>query len=468
MNATTLPALARLGPVHFMGIGGAGMCALAELLHRQGMEVTGCDLRPGPSVGTLRSAGVEVTAGHGPHHVERAAALVVSAAVPADHPEIQRARDLEIPVMKRARALAEWVSQGQVVGVAGTHGKTTTTAMTTEILATAGVDPTGLVGGAVRRWGGNLRFGGTSLFVVEADEYDRSFLALSPLVAIVTNVEADHLDTYGSLEEVRAAFRSFVQSVNGEGRVAVCADDHGASRLVPELGQRGYTFGLSPGSQLRGVRLRLEGAGSRFEVEEEGHSRGGIHLRVPGRHNVLNALGAAAAARFLGVGWGDVREALGRFEGVARRFQFLGEAQGIVVVDDYAHHPTEVEATLVAARQAHAGRRIVAVFQPHLYSRTRDFASEFGRALALADVVWVTDVYPAREPPIAGVSGEMVASAVLEAGGVEVRYHAALADLPDAVVGELRAGDLCLTLGAGSVENTGPAILRALDRGNHA
>ncbi|HSR41811.1 MAG TPA: UDP-N-acetylmuramate--L-alanine ligase [Longimicrobiales bacterium] len=461
-----LRGLARRGPVHFMGVAGAGMCALAELLLRLGGTVTGCDLAPGRSTEALVALGAEIHEGHDPGHVADVTAVVVSAAVPPDHAELEAARARGVPVVKRARALGSVVNRGTVVAVAGTHGKTSTTAMATQILAEAGRNPTGFVGGRVKGWGGNLRFGSDELFVVEADEYDRSFHALEPTVAVVTNVEADHLDVYGDLEGVRSAYRAFVLSVPERGRVVACGDDSGASRLLPELGRRGWAYGLNPGPPLRAEDVRVSGTESRFRVVEEGRDRGGIRLRVPGVHHVRNALGAAGAARQMGVEWEAIRRGLESYRGVGRRFQCLGTADGVRVVDDYAHHPTEVRATLEAARAAFPEARIVAVFQPHLYTRTRDFAVEFGRALSRADEVWVTDVYPAREEPIPGIDGELVARAVEEGEGApRVRYHAALEGLADALAESLAPGDVCLTLGAGSIEEVGPRILVRLGAG---
>jgi UDP-N-acetylmuramate--alanine ligase len=450
------------GPVHFMGIAGAGMISLAELLARSGFAVTGCDLQPDPAARALSSLGCEVFAGHDPAHVEGASALVFTAAVPGDHPEVLRARELGLPVLKRAEALGAWVSQGKVVAVAGTHGKTTTTALATEVLARAGLNPTGLVGGRVSEWGSNLRFGDPDLFVVEADEYDRSFHHLRPHVAILTNLEADHLDIYGDLDGVREAFQTFLEGVPTDGFVAVCGDDHGASRLLPELGKKARTYGLNPGSQLRAVDVRGSETGASFFVLEDGRARGEIRLPLSGDHNVRNALGAAMAARYLGVGWDAIQEGLGAFRGVGRRFQILGEADGVTVVDDYAHHPTEIRATLKAARDRFPGRRIVAVFQPHLFSRTRDFSREFGAALAAADEIWVTEIYPAREAPIEGVSGVLVAQATLDAGASSATFHARLGELPAEIVPHLLPGDVCVTLGAGSIEFVGNDLLTAL------
>ncbi len=464
-----LRALAAKGPVHFMGAGGAGMCALAELLLRHGGRVSGCDLKESRALSDLERMGAAVHLGHAASHVEDASALVVTSAVPVDHPELLRAIERGIPVLKRAQALGAWVNQARVVAIAGTHGKTTTTAMATEILAAAGLEPTGLVGGRVSAWGGNLRFGGGELYVVEADEYDRSFHTLTPDVAVVTNLEADHLDIYGDLDGVRAGFRRFLQGVRGGGRVAVCADDTGASALLAGIARGGYTYGLSAGSRLRAVDVALGQDATECRVVEDGTDRGRLRLAARGRHNLRNALGAAAAARAVGAGWDAIRSALEGFGGVGRRFERLGDVDGVRVVDDYAHHPTEIAATLEAARASFPGARLVVAFQPHLFSRTRDFHRAFGDAVAAADVAWITDVFPAREAPIPGVTGALVADAARAAGAPEVHYHAAgIDELPAALAPTLRDGDVLLTLGAGSVERVGGAVLRLLEERVHA
>jgi UDP-N-acetylmuramate--alanine ligase len=340
--------------------------------------------------------------------------------------------------------------------------------MTTEILAAAGRNPTGLVGGRVSAWGGNLRAGADDLFVVEADEYDRSFLTLRPDVAIVTNIEADHLDIYGDLSGVREGFRAFLNEVKPEGRIVVCADDHGASRLVPEFARIATTYGTAAGAMVRATDIEVRGSGTSCRVHEGGHDRGTVEVGVPGRHNLLNGLAAATAARALGVEWSHVKEALARFGGVGRRFDRLGDVAGVTIVDDYAHHPTEIAATLQGAREAFPGRRIVVAFQPHLYSRTRDFSSAFGRTLAGGDVIWVTDVFPAREAPIPGVTGALVVDAARAAGARDVRYHERVETLAEAVAGELDEGDVVLTLGAGSIENVGAEVLRLVRESAHA
>jgi UDP-N-acetylmuramate--alanine ligase len=446
--------LARRGPVHFMGIGGAGMSPLAEMALLAGVRVTGCDASPGPATRLLEARGATVHQGHDPAHVEDAAALVMTAAVAADHPEVLAARSRGIPVLKRAEALGAIVNHGTVVGIAGTHGKTTTTTLTTAVLAAAGLDPTGFVGARVPAWGGNLRRGGDRVYVVEADEYDRSFHQLRPTVAVVTTLEADHLDVYGSLEAVEASFRTFVDAVPEDGLIAGCGDDHGAARLLAALPggpERIVTYGLAAGSMLRAEEVRPDSGGCRFRVRERGRVLGEASLRTPGLHNLQNALAAVAVARRFGAEWDAIAAGIAAYTGVDRRFETVGEADGVLLVDDYAHHPTELRATLEAARTAHPERRLVAVFQPHLYSRTRDFQREFGAALAAADLVVLTDVYAARERPIEGVSGTLIADAA-RAAGAHVRYVADRAEVVDAVAAELRPGDLCLTLGAGNLD----------------
>ncbi|MEQ1856233.1 MAG: UDP-N-acetylmuramate--L-alanine ligase [Longimicrobiales bacterium] len=463
-----LRALSKERPVHFMGVGGAGMCALAELVLRTGGRVSGCDQKDGAALDDLRRLGASVHIGHAPGHVAKACALVITSAVPKDHPELLAAGAAGIPVLKRAEALGAWVASGKVVAIAGTHGKTTTTAMTTEVLARAGWDPTGLVGGRVAAWGGNLRFGSPELYVVEADEYDRSFHQLTPDIAVVTNVEADHLDIYGDYAGVRAGFATFLDKVRPGGRVIACADDHGASSLLPRVAGKAYTYGTAAGAMLRAVDVSIGAAVTRATVIEDGARVGTLTLRKGGRHNLLNALGAAAAARTLGVEWIPIREALADFAGVARRFERLGEVGGVIVVDDYAHHPTEISATLAAARASFPGARLVVAFQPHLYTRTRDFAAEFGRALAAADVLWITDVFPAREPPIAGITGETLVRTAREASAEDVRYHPAVETLSEALVDDLQAGDVLMTLGAGSIEVVGREVIARLGEVVHA
>jgi UDP-N-acetylmuramate--alanine ligase len=445
-------------PVHFVGVAGAGMSALAELFVRRGVVVSGCDATGDPT-GDLGRLGISVATGHDPSHVEGARTVVVTSALPKTHPELQRARELGIPVIRRAEALGEAVSGGELVAIAGTHGKTTTTVMTTEALHSARREPTGVVGGRVGTWGGNLRFGSDRLFVVEADEYDRSFLALTPTVAVVTNVEADHLDIYADLADIRRTFEQFASPAR---TIVLCAEDPGANKLTTPSTAEVIRYGIhSPDARLRAVDVRTEGGGSLFEVEYDDEMLGEIELAVPGMHNVLNALAAIGSGLALGATVEDMRAGLASFRGVERRFQRLGTVGGVDVVDDYAHHPTEIRATLAAARTAFPGRRIVAAFQPHLYSRTRDFAREFGEALAAADAVYVADIYPAREQPIPGVTAELITDSTRQAGG-SVAWQGARGLLSAELARAVRGGDVVLTIGAGDITKTGPELLAAL------
>ena len=445
-------------PIHFMGIAGAGMSALAELFQLRGAAISGCDIAPdgAPDLGRL---GVGIAAEHAPAHVEGARALVVTSAIPKDHPEVVRARELGIPVVRRAEALGEAVRGATVVAVAGTHGKTTTTVMTTESLWAAGRSPTALAGGRVAAWQGNLRRGKDNLFVVEADEYDRSFLALTPTVAVITNVEADHLDIYHDLTDIQHAFEQFLSPAS---TVITCADDAGASQLsVPATADR-VTYGIAdPSARLSAHEILSVEGRLRFLVRQDGEDIGELALRVPGVHNVKNALAALASGLALDCSLEELRGGLEAFEGVERRFQRLGTVRGVQVVDDYAHHPTEITATLEAARAAFPGRRLIAAFQPHLFTRTRDFADQFGRALAPADVVFLTDIYPAREQPLPGITSALVADALTRHGNAP-RWQGARDALAKAIADVAQAGDVVLTLGAGDITRTGTELLQRL------
>jgi UDP-N-acetylmuramate--alanine ligase len=448
-------------PIHFMGVAGAGMSGLALLARQQAVNVTGCDHDPSGAA-DLAAVGVEIWRGHDPEHVAGARAVVVTAAVPRDHPELERARALGIPVVRRADALGQAVSGGTVVAVAGTHGKTTTTVMVTEALAAAGRDPTGLAGGRVARWRGNARLGGHALYVVEADEFDRAFLSLTPAVAVVNNVEADHLECYGgSLAALEDAFVAFAGRAR---RAIVGADDAGAQRVAARLAVPVWTVGLDRAADVRISAPELGEQGSRARLELPGGRTLGLELRVPGLHNLRNAATAIAVAEALGADLDRARAALADFTGVGRRFERLGDAGGVTVVDDYAHHPTEVTATLAAARQAFPQRRVVAVFQPHLYSRTALHGDALGQALAAADVVVVAPIYAAREQPLAGVSADLVARGAARTGAatVAVRDRAALTARVRETV---RVGDVVFTLGAGDVTRVGPELLAQLQAG---
>src|SRR6266852_4488268 len=451
-------------PIHLMGIAGAGMSALAMLARHRGVAITGCDSdTSGTGADDLTALGVPVWRGHDPSHVEGARAVVVTAAVPREHPELERARALGLPVVRRADALADLVAGGRegVVAVAGTHGKTTTTVMVTEALTAAGRNPTGLAGGRVAAWGGNARIGGDELFVVEADEYDKAFLSLKPTIAVVNNVEADHLECYGSIDALEAAFADFAGRAE---RVIVGADDAGADRVALKVEAPVWRVGLGPTADVRIRAVRLEPSGSRAAISLPGGHTVELQLAVPGMHNVRNAAAALGVLQALGADVQAGAQALANFRGVGRRFERLGEARGVAVVDDYAHHPTEVTATLAAARQPFPGRRLVAVFQPHLYSRTALHGESLGKALAAADMVVVAPIYGAREQPLAGVTHHLVVRGATRAGAATVAVRDR-AGLTQHVARAVREGDVVFTLGAGDVTRVGPELLEILGNG---
>src|SRR5881397_1997408 len=454
-------AMADPRPIHFMGIAGAGMSGLALLARQQGVPITGCDTDPSGAA-DLAALGVEIWRGHDPEHVAGARTVVVTAAVAGDHPELERARALGVPVVRRADALGQAVAGGIVVAVAGTHGKTTTTVMVTEALTAAGRNPTGLAGGRVAAWGGNARIGGDELFVVEADEYDKAFLSLKPTIAVVNNVEADHLECYGSIDALEAAFADFAGRAE---RVIVGADDAGADRVALKVEAPVWRVGLGPTADVRIRAVRLEPSGSRATISLPGGHAVELQLAVPGMHNVRNAAAALGVLHALGADMQAGAQALADFRGVGRRFERLGEARGVAVVDDYAHHPTEVTATLAAARQAFPGRRLVAVFQPHLYSRTALHGESLGKALAAADMVVVAPIYAAREQPLAGVTHHLVVRGATRAGAATVAVRDR-AGLTKHVARAVREGDVVFTLGAGDVTRVGPELLEILSNGS--
>jgi UDP-N-acetylmuramate--alanine ligase len=435
------------------------MRALAELLARRGVTVTGCDANPDP-LEDLEALGIPVAKGHNPDHVDGARELIVTSAMSRNHPEVVRARDLGIPITRRAEALGRAVAGGRLVAIAGTHGKTTTTVMTTGALAAAGLRPTGIAGGRVAEWNGNLRYESDELFVVEADEYDRSFLTLSPSIAVVTNVEADHLDIYSDLEDIRLTFSRFVRDAAA---IVLCDDDQGAKSLVVPPSSEVIRYGIkSLDARLVASDIRSEGHATTFSVSYDGESLGPVALRVPGNHNVQNALGALGAGLALGAGFEQMREGLEHFGGVDRRFQRLFDVEGVTIVDDYAHHPTEIAATLQAARASYPGRRIVAAFQPHLFSRTRDFSDAFAGALSAADSVFLAEIYPAREQPIPGVTSDLVSSAMKRAGH-PVIWQGDRSGLAEALTNFVREGDVVITIGAGDITRTGRELKERLE-----
>ncbi len=448
----------RVKRLHFVGIGGIGMCGLAELLKSVGLEVTGSDLVLGETSERLIGLGIKVHQGHRAENVAGADVVVYSSAVHESNPEVAAARSAGIPVIKRAEMLAEVMRVKRGIAIAGTHGKTTTTSMTGAILMAAGLDPTIIVGGRMREVG-TARLGHGEYLVAEADEFDRSFLALSPMLALVNNIDLEHLDTYRDLADIQETFARFARSVPFFGAAILGLDDPNVQEIRPLVPRRVVTFGITPQADVTVRDLVLERSGSRFIATAGREFMGPVALKVPGLHNVKNALGALAIARELSIPFGIAARALEEFKGVIRRFEKKGERAGVVVIDDYAHHPTEVAATLAAARQSYPDRRVVALFQPHLYSRTKDFAAAFGAAFLNADVLLVTPVYGSREAPREGVTGALVADAATARGHRAARFLADRAEIAPALEDEMREGDLLLTMGAGDVNHFGEDFL---------
>jgi UDP-N-acetylmuramate--alanine ligase len=445
--------------IHMIGIGGAGMSGVAEVLQRTGHEVTGSDLKESPYTRRLREAGVTVYIGHDPHQIGDAEQVVISTAIPSTNPELLEARRRSVPVVPRAAALARILDGGRSVAVAGTHGKTTTTSMTAHALKALGENPTAIIGGELNDIGSNVVFGNSDLFVAESDESDRSFLYLKPLAAVVTNVEFEHPDFYASLDDVLATFERFVGALPADGHLVACADDPNCLRLAAVAPCPVTMYGLSAGD----LRAKILSPNS-YILVEGGEEQGTVELGVYGRHNVLNSLAAAGVARWLGHDAYRAAASLKDFSGVRRRFQLKGERGEVRVVDDYAHHPTELSATLEVARATRRQQgRVIAVFQPHRYSRTRALYREFGEALTLADAVLVTEVYSAGEMPQPGVSGKLVVDAVCESSSCpDVYYIPDQHDIPGVLRTITEPKDTVLTMGAGDISGVGDELLGLL------
>jgi len=468
VSARPAPASA-YGRVHFIGIGGAGMSGVARIMLDRGVVVSGSDAHDSPTLASLRALGATVQVGHAPGQVADVDTVVVSTAIRESNPELVEARRRGLRVLPRAAALAAVMAGQRAVTVAGTHGKTTTTSMLVVALQRCGADPSYAIGGTLPS-GANAHDGQGDVFVAEADESDGSFVLYTPDVAVVTNVEPDHLDHYGTAEAVHAAFRAFLARVVPTGVVVLCADDPGSSALVDTARERGLTvrtYGESPAADVRVDELVLEGSRSHFSLLADGAALGPVQMQVPGRHYALDAAAAITAGMALGFPSAGLREGIAGFTGTRRRFELKGAAGGVRVYDSYAHHPTEIVADLRAAREVAGAGRIVVVFQPHLYSRTRFFAPDLGRALGLADEVIVMEVYAAREDPLPGVTGALVADAVpLPAD--RVHFEPSWAATPPLLAARANPGDVVLTLGAGDVTGIGPRVLELLEQGGPA
>jgi len=458
--------LGRTRRIHFVGIGGIGMSGIAELLTNLGYEVSGSDAKGSDTTERLARLGVRVAAGHDAAHVGNADVVVTSSAIQAGNVEVDEARRRGIPVIPRAEMLAELMRLRYGIAIAGAHGKTTTTSMVALVLERAGLDPTAVIGGKLSAFGSNARLGRGDYMVVEADESDRSFLKLTPAIAVITNIDHEHMESYGSWDALQQAFVEFANKVPFYGTVVACLDDEPVRALVPRMTRRVVTYGFEgSGATVTGHDLALEAFGSQCRVVHapkgsEPVELGTLRLRVPGRHNMLNALAAVAVGIEVSVPFAKIAAGFTEFGGADRRFQLRGEARGVMVVDDYGHHPTEIAAVIAAAR-AGLDRRVVVVFQPHRYTRTRDLLTAFGKALGGADEIVLTDVYAAGEAPIAGATAEAV-EAEIRKMGKPVRLVKSLADLPAAVVAIARPNDLVITLGAGSIGSMPDKILEAL------
>jgi UDP-N-acetylmuramate--alanine ligase len=480
---------AKIQRIHFVGIGGIGMSGIAEVLLNLGYKISGSDLRSSAVTQRLASLGATTFEGHAAGNIAGADVVVTSSAIPVDNPEVAEARRLHVPVIQRAEMLAELMRLKYGIAIAGMHGKTTTTSMVAAVLAAGGLDPTVVVGGRVDAMGSNARLGKSQYLVAEADESDRSFLKLSPILSVVTNIDREHMDCYRDMRDVRRTFLEFMERVPFYGVVVACNDDLALRRLLPRVHRRVTTYGTSRGSDfLIRMASRLGGSSQgessqvgslsdgsalaagehspliRFKVTYKEKDLGEFTLRVPGAHNVLNATAAIAVGTALDIPAKQIRSALDDFRGVDRRFQFKGKSAGVSVIDDYGHHPTEIRATLAAARQC-GFRRVHVIFQPHRFTRTRDLMDEFATAFADVDTVCLLDIYPANEKPIEGITAEVLASRIVGVGNGSVAYAPSFSDAVAAVAALAQPGDMVLTLGAGSVSQLGAMMLETLEGG---
>ncbi|MDI6802394.1 MAG: UDP-N-acetylmuramate--L-alanine ligase [Bacteroidota bacterium] len=450
--------------IHFVGIGGIGMSGIAEILLDQNFIVSGSDKSLSEITERLAELGAEIFENHSASNIkDDVDALVYSSAVPLDNPEVVEAKRRKIPVIRRSEMLAEVMRLKYGIGIAGTHGKTTTTSMVSLVLLEGGLDPTVIVGGRLDGFGGsNARLGKGDFIVVEADEFDRSFLSITPTIAVLTTLETDHLDCYRDLEDIKSAFVQFVNKVPFYGFVVLCLDEPALQEIMSQLSKKKIiTYGLNPQADIQAVDIKFQKDKSEFTLLKDRTELGRVTLKSPGVHNVQNALAAISVGIELGIPFEKIKSGIEKFTGVYRRWEKKGEINGISVYDDYAHHPTESKVTLAGAKQGWR-RRIVCVFQPHLYSRTRDFYEEFGKSFLLSDVLVVTDVYPAREEPIQGVSGELITNAAKQFGHKDVHYVPNKIDVPNYLMKIVKPGDIVITMGAGDIYKYGNEFLNKL------
>jgi len=449
--------------IHFVGIGGIGMSGIAEVLLNLDYKVSGSDLRESDTTERLRGLGGEICIGHAAENLTNVDVVVTSTAVQSDNPEVIEAKHRMVPVIPRAEMLAELMRMKYGIAIAGTHGKTTTTSMVATVLTHAGIDPTIVIGGKLNTLGSNAKLGQGKFLVAEADESDGSFLTLSPTIAVVTNIDADHLDFYtGGLEQIKDTFVSFINKVPFYGLAVLCQEDRNINEIIPRIKKRFMTYGLSSQADLRATHVKLEGFQTSFTAHYKGYRLGEISFNMPGAHNVLNALACTAVALELDVPFDKIQEGFAQFGGVGRRFTVKGEKNGIMVVDDYGHHPAEIRATLGAARNGWPERRLVVAFQPHRYSRTKELFNEFVTCFYDADVLVLTDIYAASEQPIPGVTAERLAEEIRRHGQRDVTYITDRNDLPDHLAGIVKEGDIVITLGAGNIWQAGEELVKKL------
>jgi UDP-N-acetylmuramate--alanine ligase len=464
----TQPVFGRTRHIHMVGIGGIGMSGIAEILLIRGYIVSGSDSSVSETTERLKELGATIYPGHDASNVEGADVVVYTSAVKAkDNVETREAMSRQIPVIKRSEMLAELMRMKFGIGIAGTHGKTTTTTMTGHVVQDGSFDPTIIVGGRVHSFDKtNAVVGKGDIIIVEADEYDRTFLRLSPSMAVITNIEAEHLDIYEDLDDVKDAFIQFANKVPFYGAVIVCLDDANVRSVLPQIDRRIVSYGLTPQAEIRAINIKQSAFESTFSVLHDDKVLGDITIKSPGEHNIKNALGAVAVGLELGMEFKNISSGLDRFQGVFRRFQPKLDTEKLIVIDDYAHHPTEVKATIEGARNGWKDRRLVAVFQPHLYSRTQQMYREFGLSFSDAEVLVVTDVYPSREEPIEGVTGQLISDTAKEYGHRHVHYLKDKTELPGKLMEIVKDGDIVITMGAGDIYKYGEQFVEMIQKSN--
>ncbi len=454
----------KVNKVHFVGIGGIGMSGIAELLLNQGFDVSGSDLNDSELIDKLRSSGAKINIGHKSDNLLKSEAVVYSSAIPEDNVELIFAREKNIPTIKRAEMLGELIAlKNTSIAVGGTHGKTSTSSMIGTMLSHSKLDPTLIVGGLVKNLNSNSKLGAGEIVVVEADEYDKSFLQLKPTVAVITNIEEEHMDCYSDMDDLYDSFISFANSVPFYGSVVICSDSSGASDIINKIKRPITTYGINSNADIQASMISFNEMKSFYTLNYRGENLGQVNLSAPGEHNILNSLASAAIGVELGINPKDIISGLNAYQGVRRRFEIKGTINDIIIIDDYAHHPTEVEATLNTAKKSW-DKRIIGVFQPHLFSRTKDFYKEFAEAMMGCDIALITDIYPAREKPITGVTGKLVYDRIKELGHKNSHYIPDLSNINTIIEENVEAGDLIITMGAGTIWRYGESILKHLSQ----